>query len=350
MAFKLSKNEPEEEKPKDGRLVIIDGDLLAYRSSAAVETRYIIAKHKTSGREMRFDNRTDFWGRGKQLGGKLAGINSAKKTSFVKEDFVIEDRFELEPVVNALNIAKMTIQGICKACGSDNYVVYLETEDSTNFRDSVATMQKYKDREGKKPEYLKDVKEYLIKRHKAIIASDDLETDDWLMIKTYEENGIQATLDKDGWQGEGITTYDWVKMKKPFDIPAEGVGKIWKDTKGKVRAYGLKSLCLQMVNGDDVDSIKPTALCEAEFGEVSAYKLLAELETPQQCLTAVIEQYKTWYPAPVKYKHWKTGQALKKDWLEISEEIFALLWMKRSLEDDMTFKKLCDKYGVEYEK
>jgi len=40
------------------RLLIVDGDLVAYRHAAAAESRTIIAKHLDSGREKEFKTRT----------------------------------------------------------------------------------------------------------------------------------------------------------------------------------------------------------------------------------------------------------------------------------------------------
>lgn len=327
--------------------MVADGDLISYRSAAAAEKRYIIARHKKSGREMRFENRTEFYGRCKEIGGELAKINFEKGTNFTREDFEIEDRFELEPLNHAIHIAKKTIEGLLKTCDVSQYKIYLETSDSTNFRDKIATINKYKDREAKKPEYLQQVKEYLISKHKAII-SDTMETDDWLVTEAYKNNAIQASIDKDAWQANGTWIFDWTKMDKPFYIPKEGVGKIWKEENGKVRAYGLKSLCLQLMVGDPTDSIYPTKLCEARFGEKGAYDILEMLKTPKQCLSVVVAKYKEFYPEPVTYKHWSTGEELTRNWLQIAEEIFALVWMKRSENDNMTFERLLKIYKVDY--
>lgn len=340
-------------------LAIIDGDIISYRSAFAIEKRYIEVVHKKSGKSKFFDTRTDFWGRGKNLGGWLGEQNEQRdldgKTLFTKDDFEIIDHKEVEPVEHALHIAKTTIDNICKSCNVKDYIIVLETDETVNFRNDLATIRKYKDREQEKPQHLQEVKDYLIKYHKAIVPKNH-ETDDEIVIQAYKTGGIQCTLDKDAMQCNGTWIYVWDKSEKPFYIPEKGVGKVWKDEKNKVRAYGLKSLCLQMLTGDPVDTIDPKYLTEEKFGEKGAFDILEILKTPKQCLGVVVAKYKEWYPEPVTYRHWNelmhdspTDGELTKDWLEIAEEMFSLLWMKRKEDDSMTFKKLLDVYGVDYE-
>jgi hypothetical protein len=215
---------------------------------------------------------------------------------------------------------------------------------------------------------LREVKEYLIKRHGAIVANmcnpntdlDNLpeysasasmeepafETDDMVAMIAYHLKGVQATLDKDSFQCNGTLMYVWDKMDEPFEIPEKGVGKIWLDEKGKVRAYGLKSLCMQMLIGDPVDTINPKKLAGVKWGEKKALELLDPLTTPKECLRAVVDTYKEWYPEPVTYEHWETGEELTKDWLQIAEEMFVLLWMRRFPKDSTTFYKLMKEYRV----
>lgn len=107
-------------------------------------------------------------------------------------------------------------------------------------------------------------------------------------------------------------------------------------------------LYAQIVNGDAADNYKPSALTKARFGDVACYKLLAGCKTDVEALTAVVEQYKAWYPSPVTYTSWD-GKEMTKDWLGIAEEMWQLAYMKRWVGDDTMFSKVIDKLGVKYE-
>lgn len=330
--------------------VAIDGDIIAFKAASAIEDRYIIVTHLPSGRQARFETRTDFYGHhGKKAGGWLADKNAEREEQglapFPLEDFEIEDDRDVEPVEHAYQICKQMIQGIVKACGAKSYTVVVEGEG--NFRNDVATINKYKDREDKiRPLYLDEVKSYLINYHPSYVA-EGLETDDVLSIMAAKGEAIQATVDKDAYQVVGWL-FDIDKADKPFEIK-DGAGRIWEDNTGKIRAMGFKSLCLQLLIGDQVDSCFPRKLCNKRFGEKKAVPLLSPLKTKKECLEAVLALYREWYPEPVTYRHWNTGEEITANWFDIASEMFTLLYMLRDYDDDTTLASLCDELGVEYE-
>jgi hypothetical protein len=335
--------------PKITKLAI-DGDILAFKAACAIETRTVVCTHMDSGRQKEFANRTEFYGRNKKKdGGWLAELNAERETKslplFTAENFIYEDKQTHEPVHHAYHIVNTLIEGICNACGCDEFVISIGEED--NFREQVATIRKYKDRDHLiRPLCLDEVKDFIKNKYKAVTPVG-YETDDLLSIwVTQNPSWCQVTTDKDARQVPGW----WIdpdKMEKPFYIP-NNVGKVWKDEKGKIRAYGFKSLMLQQLCGDSVDTILPRALCDAKFGEVGAMQLLEPRKTHKECLQAVVEKYKEWYPEEFTYNHWNTGEEITADWLAIASEIFLLLYMKRQENDPTTFKSILDLYKVKY--
>lgn len=331
--------------------VAIDGDILAFKAASAIEDRYILVTHIPSGRVKRFENRTEFYGHhSKKAGGWLAELNKEREeqglTPFLLDEFEIVDDRDVEDVTHAYQICKQMIQGIVKACKAKSYVVVVEGEG--NFRNDVATILEYKGnrRDQIKPLYIDEVKSYLINQQPSIVA-EKIETDDILAIVSAKGEAIQVTNDKDSRMVVGWS-YDIDKSERPFEIK-DGVGRIWTDNNGKIRAMGFKSLCIQLLCGDDIDNLKPRALAKKRFGEKKAVPLLDPLTTKKDCLEAVLGCYKSWYPSPVTYKHWKTGEEMTKNYFQIASEIFTLLYMLRDYDDDTTLASLCDELGVDYD-
>lgn len=331
--------------------VAIDGDIIAFKAASAIEDRYIVVTHIASGRQKVFPTRTEFYGHhSKKAGGWLAELNAERKEQglapFLLEEFEIEDDRDVEPVEHAYQICKQMIQGIIQACGVDSYIVVVEGEG--NFRTDVATILEYKGnrRDQIKPLYIDEVKSYLINKQPSIVA-EKIETDDILAIVSAKGEAIQVTNDKDSRMVVGWS-YDIDKSEKPFEIK-DGVGRIWTDNNGKIRAMGFKSLCYQLLCGDDIDNIKPRTLTNKRFGEKKAAPLLDPLTTKKDCLEAVLAGYKDWYPSPVTYKHWSTGEELTKNYFQIASEMFTLLYMLRDYDDQTTLQSLCDELGVMYD-
>ena len=315
--------------------VAIDGDIIAFKAASAIEDRYIVVTHIPSGRQARFETRTEFYGHhSKKAGGWLAEKNKEREEAgydpFLLDDFTIEDDRDVEDVTHAYQICKQMIQGIVKACGAKSYTVVVEGEG--NFRNDVATINKYKDREDKiRPLYLDEVKSYLTNYHPSIVA-EGVETDDVISWMSAKGEAIQATVDKDAYQVVGWL-FDIDKSDKPFEIK-DGVGRIWEDNNGKIRAMGFKSLCGQLLLGDQVDSCFPRKLCNKRYGEKQLVKDFEPLKTKQQCIDFVVSKYKEWYSTPIEYQHWSTGEKLVATWDSVLDEMGKLMYMLRSEDDE----------------
>src|SRR5690554_866126 len=102
-------------------LVVIDGDLVGFKAAAACEKRFIRAIHKDSGREKKFQHRTEFkeW------------LNQNDKWQI--DDFDIVDDRDIDPIENCLHTVKVMLKKIQQASGCSEWKV--EVKGDGNFRD-----------------------------------------------------------------------------------------------------------------------------------------------------------------------------------------------------------------------
>ena len=277
-------------------------------------------------------------------------------------------------------------------------IIYLDHGDT--FRHTGVTIQKYKDRAGVKPLNLQIVKDWLqTESHKhgytceviTGIEADDMlaihQTKGWILmnkaakeqgyknffavpdnkkdeVASYVDKYIACTVDKDNAQVSGywLNTYKDGMGNAVMDEPklVYGVGGLHeKEGKSKsVGGYGFKWLMFQTVFGDTTDKFSGTKLANTirkskgmkavRMGEVKIFDRLDPCKTYQECLQCVVDIYKELYPwESFTYKHWRTGEEITATWQDIVEEIFMCAYMKRTLNDNTTFKSLCEKYGVE---
>lgn len=316
-------------------LTVIDGDILAYRCAAAIEKNTVECTHKETLQVVTFDTATAFkeWAQDD------------------KDNWSLVPKKEAEDVSHAIHAMKGTIERIVKACEVDSYHIVVSGED--NFRKHLPLPTRYKDnrKETVKPVHLKECKQWLIDKKNAEVALG--EADDALVGYAYagyinKERVIQATLDKDG-NGNAGWLYNWHTMDKPELI--EGLGYLelvehpsYTDVKGKGRLF----LYFQMVFGDPADCYKPCELAKARFGDKGAYKLLKDCTTDKEALTAVMRQYKKWYPKPVTYRAWDDTLHTK-DWMEIWQMYADCAFMQRWEDDRFVVKDVLDKLKVDYE-
>lgn len=319
------------------RIAVLDGDLIAYRCAAANETRSIRVTHKVTGQQTEYAHRTAF--------------KENIKGLFDATEFVIEDVQRPEELRYAYHAMRTTIEGLCKSCGTDDYEVYIS--GSTNFRDDLPLPTKYKSsREGGiRPLQLKDCRDYLVKHHGAVAAVDK-EADDILAQRCYE--GIKAgvetvacTIDGDQ-NGVAGWMYNWNKMREPKLVKGLGYIELVKDNKD-FDGYGRKFFFAQWALGDSTDCFKPCEIAGKKFGVVAMYNLLKDCTTDKECVEAVYQQYKKWYPGVVTYKCWK-GDLQVTDAIGLMDLYAACAHMRRFEGDVFDTEKLLKTLGIEYER
>ena len=324
-------------------LAVIDGSLLAFRAAAAGEKRTIRVTHLSSGRKQKFQNRREFTN-------YLKGINEnrAEDKQFYATDFEVEDVIVSPEIGNSIHILKNLIKTILSGCDADDYVIFLDDGEPT-FRHDLATMQEYKgSRHGKiKPKNVQKVKDYLVMYMGAKVVST-VEADDYLNF--YQWRGfkrtkdgkndkiISVTFDKDAFGCPGWI-YDFRKhangkpyMREPMFI--EGLGELHVDENNSVKGTGRKFFYHQVLFGDNADDYRGNKLANKPFGEKASFNILENLETDQECLQAIVDQYKEWYgEKKFKYISWR-GDKLSATWFTFLEEIWMLAYMRRT-EDDV---------------
>jgi hypothetical protein len=313
-------------------LVVIDGDLLAFKCAAVTEKRSVIATHKETLDKVEFDTATVFK--------EWAGAEADK--------YDLEAIRTPEPIAHTISAIKMKLSSILQACEASKYHIVVSGDD--NFRKEILLPTQYKDsrKATTKPVNLDEAKEYLIKYHNAEVAVG--EADEVLVAYAYQgyrekKMVIQSSIDKDAYHGPGWL-FNWDTMDKPELI--EGFGELYINDADTVKGKGRIFLWYQMIFGDPVDCYKPCEIAKVKFGEKGAYKVLKDCTTDKEAVQAIVNTYKKWYPEPVFYTAWD-GSRQKKDWLEIWQMYADCAFMPRWDGDRLDTKKLLDKLEIQYE-
>ena len=336
--------------------ICFDYDVIKYTVGFASENRSVIATNKITGNSITLKNRT-------ALKEHLDTFNVGRDSPILSTDFDIQDVQEsLSPDVVS-KILTQTVNNIVKHLQGKEYYGYVGR--GKVFRHDIAKIKEYKGgRSSLKPVNLPLIEEMLLERFNGKIAAGNLEADDflsidshtawkdWLKTKHQKDRLIVVTTDKDALQCCGSHLFNPDKMKLPFTIKNElGEVSLREDTKAKtITGYGRKFLYAQMLLGDSVDNYSPTTLVAKDnpykrFGDVSCHTLLDGLTTDKECLDAIVERYKLWYPTPVSFKS-HDGETYHYDWLSVANEMWNLARMKRWVGDDISFGDVLDKFEI----
>lgn len=317
-------------------ITIFDGDSLCYRASAILDHRSILAEHLPSGRTKVFKNKTEL---------KEAVI--AKGLEFNPLDYLITEQQEPEPLANVCQILKNQINKINSNLFADESIICLSGKK--NLRDRLPLPSKYKGQRDSliRPVHLRESKAYLWKKYHALLANDR-EADDDLIIKGYEYlakgyTPILISQDKDAFSASGLTLYDFTEDNPKAELVPD-FGSLW-DTGKKITGRGFIWLMFQMLSGDTADNWKPSEIAKVKYGEKSAYKLLKDCTNHAEALEKVIQQYKTWYPAVIKYTDW-VGKDHVANYKEIFQLYFSCSRMMQHENDKLNAEEFCSNYGV----
>ena len=327
------------------KVTIIDADSVAYRSAAASEERLIKVTHIPTGKVKEFKNRTEFKTRLKEKG-----------TLDQLDDYLVEDIQKPEPIANCLHTVKRQIEMISSVTEADDTIIVVGGKSS--YREELPLPTKYKGNRDNmlRPVHLKEAKQYLINKFKAV-EINGIESDDTVIVyaeqmKAQGHDVTIASIDKDSRQVQGFTIYDYSKEPEQgfFGCSHDTIQKIEKKGKPtKVTGTGIGFLAYQMLVGDKTDGYRPNDISGIKFGDIGAYKALQDCKSPTEFLQVVKEQYKKWYPEPITYTAWD-GKEYTKDWKEILDMYFKCCYMLRSEFDDADSRKFFLKYGVDLDK
>lgn len=339
-------------------IVLFDYDPILYAAGSVGEKRSIKVIHRESGDEYEFDTRTAFWGHWKaKKGGWLAEYNKDKETPRLPEEFDVVDVQTPEPIENCLQIVKTMIRATCDANdGVSGYYGY--SGKGKVFREDISTVLKYKGNRDNalRPLHLDALKEYLEKHHACEII-EGIEADDmcsidsltawkkWIKTKSDNDKLILACVDKDYLQCAGhifntntkdpVCSYDgfgWLKLNEKGDV--KGRGRLW--------------LYQQVLSADDSDNYAANSASSMKWGEKTSFKLLKDCKDDKEAFQALVDGYKTLYPAKKVITGWR-GDEIEIDWLYMLNENFNLAKMMRTREEKLTdVKSVLDKLGVGY--
>lgn len=364
----------------ENTVVVIDNDQLCFVLSSAMERTSIKATNiNDSSVQFICKNKTEFWGgKKKVIEGILGELNSSlpEEEQYQREDFTIEEIQEPEPKENLFHTLKLKLLAEVAHLGLKKYQCFLGGK--TNFRLDLKMPMPYKfKRKGtRRPVLLNDARDYILKHHNGVLI-EGMESDDALCIlgyqgyldflKTGKFSYIIAAQDKDSY-GTPMLLFNNHLEDKRYKHPVphfinSGVGKLFKIEKEKsgktsidYKGYGFKWLCWQMLMGDyQTDGYGPYQHfpnLKGSFGEATCYELLKDLTTEKECLEALVDQYKKWFPEEFEFEQKDLDENLigivKSDWLQWAETIFSCAYMKRKQNDTTTLEKLLKHFKVEY--
>ena len=320
------------------RLLIVDGDLVAYRHAAAAETRTIIAKHLKSSREKEFKTRTE-----------LKKFLADKNIEFKAEDYEITDHQHPVDISFAISTVNASIEKLLENTWCDELEIYIGS--GKTFRHSLPLPSPYKDnREDMlKPLHLTAVRNQLKRKYKAKVVENGLEVDDVVTIRSYEclqndQEAVLASVDKDSYQCQGVSLYNWLAEEPKIELIPD-IGHLRK-VKSAVKGDGLMFLALQVLAGDTADTYKGYELSKVSYGPAKAMKALQDCTTEQQILRVLISEFKRLYPEPFSYTDCHGVEHEESDWFDMLQLYWSCAYMKRSWDDVSSFMQFAMERGV----
>lgn len=325
---------------------VLDLDLYKYHAAAAGETRSVLVTHKASGREKEYSTRTEFYGDWrKKNGGALAVINQGRTSPFTWDEFSYNDIQRPEPIENILHTAKLMVEKDLAASGAKSHKAFLGKGES--FRVELSTLLKYKDREHLlKPLALDEVTEYLQRKFNAEVVKG-IECDDAVVIACYKKDSHFAIIeDKDFW-GTPINVWDRNQQERGI-VNCNQFGKLFLDSKGKVRGEGRLFFYYQMCSQDLTDNYKANCFSDVKWGDKSAYKALVECKTDQEAWYKIKEVFTLLYPEEKTILGWR-NEPINITWDYVLNEMFMMARMQRTETEQLNAYNVMDKFGVSYE-
>jgi len=277
-------------------LALIDGDILVYRCGFAVEHGEYHVSIK-----------------GEEMYGAVAIYRYKKDIpeEYVKDSgYVIEKHTEIEPLENALQAVKTTIEAILTEVKATDCRVFLTGQG--NFRDAISITRVYKGNRDAlhKPRWYAEIKEYLIKHWKAEVV-DGMEADDAMGIKQWSSRDYSDT-------GNGGNNTIICSIDKDMDmIPG------WHYNFNKKLTYwidedvAIKNFYLQLLTGDITDNIQGIT----GMGPRGAAKALEGCGTEKEYYAKALAEYTAAYGD-------KGEQMLN--------EMAQLLWIRRQPDKEWT--------------
>ena len=368
----------------------LDADGIVYKAASIMENLYIVVKNKDTGEEVELEGIEAFKGKGKAVSeNSWLGVENIKRETkklspYSVDDFIIEQKQRLKmDESKALEQAKiminMKLKGLRQQFGINNIDVCIG--GGLCFRNSLPTVEPYKGNriDSLRPILLKSLRSWVMEEKNGEYAPEGFENDDyveWWGYKgymDYKKNGVFSygviAEDKDSFSnpkllinfgqhtGEDNPFKGDYKFPQAWVIPDSGVSSGETDlivkSKKEFKASGLKWLLSQaFLIGDTADhynALKHLKHYKTNFGDVGAYELLSEVDSPKDCVQAVIDLYASFFPYGVEYTDHR-GDKQDVTTMEYMNTYFLVAYMTRSAKDTMDFYKLCKAFKVDTSK
>lgn len=300
-----------------------DADWIMYAVGSVCE-KTVVTAYVNGRKKQTADSKTELY---EKLGVKDKAEMEDKLANDPRwKNVTFEEELVLEPIENVLHSVNSTIQRIVSDLGASSQKLFI-TQGDTNFRNDVATLNKYKaNRSGVvRPHYYNAIKEHMIEYHGAIVATgmeaeDPVVTGHWQAHEEWVSNlekgirkgtinplepeamecpHVMVSVDKDTYQSAG-QHYDpktevlrWIhELGECRLITRYHETKTLKDGSPavkdrKIKFSGLKGLYLQMLQGDDIDNIPGVK----GYGPVKLFETMDPLTTEREFYETV---YKIW--------------------------------------------------------
>ena len=237
-----------------------------------------------------------------------------KGLGLTKDDGKLVKGLTVEPVSHGYKLIDISIAEIMKSTNSTGYKIYLTSNDKSNYRFDVATIQTYKgNRTAGKPAHYDALREYLVGEWGAIMI-EGKEADDEMATEQYqsEVDTIICTQDKDLDMIPGMH-YNFI-TKNLYETSDPGHLKLVKNNK-KLEGGGLLWFYAQCLLGDSADNIPGIQKC----GPVMAHKTLSHIRDEEIMIRTVYTVY---------LSKFSPREALSR-----FKEVADLLWMQREVDE-----------------
>jgi hypothetical protein len=317
--------------------LLVDADLICYRSAAVCEARSVEIKHIKSGKVKEFKTRTEF-----------KKFLQQKDFVYRESDYEFTDLQNPQPAAHAFHTIKSQLQNFKTKFKPDIFHVVLSGKG--NFREELPLPKKYKGNRADsiRPLLLEQCKKYIREKYEADVVAG-CEADDAIIYYGYEYKKLGydvviASIDKDAKAYSGLNVWDFTDIESQLEMmPALGY---LKQTRQGIKGAGFLWYCFQMLKGDDTDFYRPFESFGIKYGEKSVYEYLKDSASEQDALARVIGQYKKFIPDKFDYTDWSGKEHSGVDytyWLALYHKCVR---MKETRTDALDFSEFCKKNGV----
>ena len=317
---------------KQDKVLIVDGDVLAFRCSTVCETKHSYTHPN-----------------GDVYNVKSKGVF---KTYCLENDlnfdgFVCANEQIADPLPYCLKTVSESLKRVMEFTNCNKMEIYIGGSD--NFRLKVPTPVEYKASRSDltRPLLLNGVKDYLIK-HKGAKRVTSEEADDVVSnrMRTLHKQGIRSVLyssDKDAMTNVDYKIDVYNPDKVDIFTSKGGVGDL-EIVKGKLKGKGLQFLMYQLLHGDSCDNFSPKPFFNKRYGDVGHYKEFNDCKTEVEVLEKFVEVARRLVADSVSYTSF-TGQLIELNRKELFEMYYLLPKMKDGWCE--TLEELFSFYGLD---